>query len=235
MLSPRLAAAAAQVLPGRSLIDVGTDHAYVPVMLVKNGVVPTACASDVNTGPVERASACVQEAGLSHKIAVKKANGLQGTEPGEYEQMVMAGMGGILIKQLLQDSFATAHAFSRLILQPMNNSAVLRQYLAQNGFKILYELRIPEIRDGREKIYEIIVCEPGNMSLSDEEIRTGVNVTDRAAFAHYLHALLLKEEKILAYAANAHTALSARRTQEAQTRIAELLRMIKEIQSGDKL
>ena len=102
MMTPRLMSAAGFVSCGATVVDVGTDHAYIPIWLVKNGVCPGAVAMDINQGPILRAEENIRKFGLETKIRTKLSDGLAALEPNEADTVVIAGMGGILINQILE-------------------------------------------------------------------------------------------------------------------------------------
>ena len=101
-LTPRLAAVAAQVLPGARLLDVGTDHAYLPAYLVGEGICPRAVASAVRAVPSARARATVKACTLERAIAVVKTDGLHGFTLEVVDDVVLAGMGGELMLTILE-------------------------------------------------------------------------------------------------------------------------------------
>lgn len=170
MLPPRLNKISEQAVPGLICADVGTDHGYLPVFLVREGIVPSAVASDIRRGPLESAKTAVKAAGLSDRIRTVLAPGLTGIRPGEAGQCVIAGMGGLMIMGILEESPERAREMKRLILQPQNNEAELRKWLVSNGFTIERELTAAE--NGR--YYSIIVCSPGESApLSVFEYHTG--------------------------------------------------------------
>ncbi|MCD7885896.1 MAG: class I SAM-dependent methyltransferase [Lachnospiraceae bacterium] len=102
-LSKRLSAVAAMVTPGMVLADIGTDHAYIPIDLVERGVIPRAIAADVNPGPLKRAAEHIRTHGLADRISTRLCDGLSAFEAGEVQSVVIAGMGGALTAQILQD------------------------------------------------------------------------------------------------------------------------------------
>lgn len=151
-LTKRLMKVASFVRDGAFLIDVGTDHAYLPIHLTECGKVRAAIASDINEGPCESARIHIAERGLSCKISVKRANGLCGHVAKEKTDIVIAGMGGALICEILENADFIKNTDIRLILQPMRNVPDLRRYLLENGFNIIGEALACE----EERIYEII-------------------------------------------------------------------------------
>ena len=138
-LDPRLQAVADFVPQGAKLADIGTDHASLPVYLVQKGRVPFAIAADVNKGPLEHAAKGVEEAGLETQILLRLSNGLDEIREEEADCIVMAGMGGILISQLIQKAPWLKSPSKILILQPMTDAPLLREFLAAEGFAIVAE------------------------------------------------------------------------------------------------
>jgi tRNA (adenine22-N1)-methyltransferase len=151
-LSIRLKAIASMVETSTRVVDVGTDHGYVPIYLVKNNVIKGAIASDINKGPVEKARKNVQSNGLSHKINCRLGSGLSTINSGEVQVAIIAGMGGNLIRDILEADLEIVKQLEYMILQPVQNAEVLREYLYSTGYDILDE----EICYEEGKFYEII-------------------------------------------------------------------------------
>ena len=128
----------------RCLGDVGTDHGFVPVHMVETGLAENAIASDINKGPLERARDHVKEAGLEGKIQLRLGSGMTVYKPGECDVFIVAGMGGLLIADILQVSRDVAESADKLILQPNTCIPDLRKYLWDNGFTILDENTLAE-------------------------------------------------------------------------------------------
>ena len=124
--------------------DVGTDHGFVPVRMVETGLAECAIASDINKGPLERAKAHVEEAGLLDMIQLRLGSGMTVYKPGECDVFIIAGMGGLLIADILQASRKVAESADKLILQPNTCIPDLRKYLWDNGFTILDEDTLAE-------------------------------------------------------------------------------------------
>lgn len=151
-LNPRLLKIAELVPKVNCLADIGTDHAYIPIWTVLSKIAKKAIASDINRGPVARAKENVCAFGLEDKISLRLGSGLSTTRPCEADVIVIAGMGGILISDILDNAKQTAEAAKLLILQPMTAARELREYLLDNGFLIDSEHLAKE----DEKIYTII-------------------------------------------------------------------------------
>lgn len=157
-LSPRLAAVARMIPRGVPLADVGTDHAYLPIELVQSGHTPWAVAVDVREGPYERARRAVENAGLSERIDVRLGDGLTVLEPGEVHTVVMAGMGGGLMRRLLSADPEKTRSFQRLVLQPNMASYQLRSAMFDLRWKLMDEQLVWD--DGH--LYEVLAYESGN-------------------------------------------------------------------------
>jgi tRNA (adenine22-N1)-methyltransferase len=156
-LSKRLKAVADYVDNGARLADIGSDHAYLPTYLMQKAVIDFAIAGEVVKGPFEIAKNHVAEADLSDRIVVRLANGLGAIEnTDKIDTIVIAGMGGILISEILETGKEKLSHVNRLILQPNNHEESLRQWLVNHQFVIKKE----EILLEAGKFYEIIVAEP---------------------------------------------------------------------------
>ena len=144
MLDARLRRIAELVEPGSRLVDIGSDHARLPVWLVRSGRCPRAIATDVRRGPLENARRHVEEAGLSDRIELRLGDGLQPVRPGEGDVFVIAGMGGGTIAQILAAAGWAQDPALLWLLQPMTKPELLRKYLNQNGFRIEREWIVPD-------------------------------------------------------------------------------------------
>ncbi|MDR9867344.1 tRNA (adenine(22)-N(1))-methyltransferase TrmK [Lactococcus cremoris] len=156
-LSKRLKAVADYVDKGARLADIGSDHAYLPTYLVQKNEVKFAVAGEVVKGPFEIAKNHVAQANLKENIQVRLANGLAAIENvDKIDTIVIAGMGGILISEILEAGKGKLNSVKRLILQANNHEDTLRQWLTEHQFVIKAEQILLEAG----KFYEIIVAEP---------------------------------------------------------------------------
>lgn len=135
----RLLSALPYLTRGGSCIDVGTDHAYLPIYLVSEGIVSRAMACDINKGPLESAKEHIRAAGLEAQIDTFLTDGLQGLEGFGADDIMIFGMGGELIIKILDEAPWVKNAGIGLILQPMSRANLLRAYLVENGFEITGE------------------------------------------------------------------------------------------------
>lgn len=135
----RLKTAAGFVRQGSRLLDIGTDHAHLPVYLIKNGVCPCAVAADIVPGPLMAAKKTVREKGLEKEIKLFLSDGFDSVPENCADDVVIAGMGGELIVQILSRCEWIKNGNIRLILQPMTHPEAVRQFLYDNGFYIIGE------------------------------------------------------------------------------------------------
>ena len=133
-LSPRLQRIADYVLPGSTVIDVGTDHAYIPIWLLQNGISASAYATDIRTGPLQRAAKDAEDAGVSNRLTLLLCDGLSECPPDAVDTVIIAGMGGETMMGIL--SAAPWVLQKHLILQPQTKYFELRAFLAENGYAI---------------------------------------------------------------------------------------------------
>ena len=138
-LTPRLRAIMEQVPQGARLADIGTDHALIPAALLRRQRIESAIASDIRRGPLESAARTVRQFGLEDRLSLRLGAGLSTVRPEEADTIVIAGMGGETIAQILEDApwaLAGAHL---LLLHAMTAQAERREYLAAHGGVILAE------------------------------------------------------------------------------------------------
>ena len=138
-LNSRLRMIAEKIPRCRILADVGTDHAYIPIYAVMNGLCGKSLASDLRKGPLEMAGANIRRFGLDKRIETRVGNGLEPIAAEECDVIVIAGMGGSLIRDILSVSVNKAKVAQLLLLQPNNAADVLRKWLGENGFEIVRE------------------------------------------------------------------------------------------------
>ena len=170
MISKRLELVASFVPQGSILLDVGSDHAYLPIELVERGQIEVAIAGEVVEGPYQSAVKNVEAHGLKEKIQVRLANGLAAFEEEDQVSVItIAGMGGRLIATILEEGLDKLSNIQRLILQPNNREDDLRIWLQEHGFQIVAE----SILEEAGKFYEILVVEVGQMKLSASDVRFG--------------------------------------------------------------
>lgn len=128
------------ILPGESVCDVGTDHGYVPLALLENGISDKVIMSDISAGSLKK---CKENAEVLLPSAapfdLRQGSGIEVLESGEVDTVIMAGMGGMLITELLGKDYHHSHSFRRYILQPRKHIGRLRYWLLDNDFTVVHE------------------------------------------------------------------------------------------------
>lgn len=165
-LSKRLSAVAAMVTKGNIAADIGTDHGYMAIYLVEQGISPSTFAMDINKGPLERAKEHIKEAGLEEKITLIQSDGMKGLEGRKADTAVVAGMGGMLICKILEESPVLSE-LKELILSPHSDVDKVRSCIMEKGFVITKEQMVEDYG----KFYNIIKAEKGktDKECSDEK------------------------------------------------------------------
>ncbi|MCI1985497.1 MAG: class I SAM-dependent methyltransferase [Lactobacillus sp.] len=154
-LSKRLERIASFVEPGARLADIGTDHAYIPIALAQAEMIAFAVASDIGAGPCAIARANVANAGVQDRIVVRQADGLEGLRPEDgIDTVIIAGMGGQLMGDILTAGAAHLDGTETLILEPNRDDYTVRAWLAAHEFGILDEALLED--EGH--VYPIIVA-----------------------------------------------------------------------------
>ena len=133
------------------IMDVGTDHGYIPIYLVKNNIAKKVIASDINKEPLKKAKINASLDGVVDKIDLRLGGGLSPLNNKEADAVIIAGMGGNLIRDILENDLNKVKNLDYLILQPAQNPEVLRKYLYNNNYEILEE----DICLDENKYYEI--------------------------------------------------------------------------------
>jgi len=182
MITPRLDLIL-QHITGKSVADIGTDHAYIPIKLSQKGI--RVIATDIRQGPLEMAEAHIRKHGCS--VELRLGGGLDPIKEGETENIVIAGMGGEMIIKILSADEKKARS-SLLILQPMNSQYELRKFLYENNYNILCE----DLAVEGFKVYNLIVAQSGESFLPEKDIDLHL---PKSLYDHPLFINLLKKKK----------------------------------------
>lgn len=162
-LSERLLHVALMVPVCKCIADIGTDHGYIPIYCVNNNIAAYAIASDIKKGPIKIAKANIKKYNLESKIETRTGDGLSSIKKGEADVIVIAGMGGNIIGNIIDNSKEIAVSSRCLVLQPMQYPEMVRYYAVNNGFAIEDEDLVKEdnkyyhiirITKGKENKYE---------------------------------------------------------------------------------
>ncbi|QKV64113.1 tRNA (adenine(22)-N(1))-methyltransferase TrmK [Pseudomonas sp. 43A] len=200
-LSMRLERVAAHVPAGARLADIGSDHGYLPVALMRRGLIAAAVAGEVASTPFHAAERTVRENDLQQHISVRLADGLAAIEPDDgITAITICGMGGETIRDILDSGKARLSGKERLILQPNGGEQPLRQWLMENGYRILSEELLRENRFH----YEIIVAErAASVAYTDQELYFGplqMQARSPEFLAKWQHKLREKQKTLSQFA-----------------------------------
>ena len=222
-LTPRLRAIAEQVPRGARLADVGTDHGYLPVWLLRNGRIDSAIAADLREGPLNRARENAERYGVAERISFRRCDGLSAVRPEEVDTVAIAGMGGETIAAILSAAPWTREG-TLLLLQPMTGPAELRLWLQEHGYRITEE-RVA--REG-ERLYAILTVRGGEMPpLSLAELWAG-RQNGGPLRREYLALVRTKAENALRGQRSAQTP-DPGRVEELERVLSGLIKMEKEL------
>ena len=146
---------ASMVTTGGILADIGTDHAYVPIALVQRQKIKGAIAMDINEGPLARAQEHIRAARLEEYIQTRLSDGAEALLPNEADSILIAGMGGELISQIIENWEFSKDRSKHFILQPMTKSEELMRWLFANGFSVIKR----DCCTAANKCYTVILAE----------------------------------------------------------------------------
>ncbi|NMA85718.1 MAG: SAM-dependent methyltransferase, partial [Tissierellia bacterium] len=143
----------ADFVPNNSIVaDIGCDHGYIPIYLIKNNISKKVIAVDISENSIEKTIENVKNNNLEEDIEIRIGDGLDKILPFEIDTVIIAGMGGLLIRDILDKDKVKTNTISNFILQPNIASKELREYLYENNFEIIDEELVKE----GDKFYEII-------------------------------------------------------------------------------
>lgn len=184
-LSKRLTLLSRMVTEGNVLADVGTDHGYIPIYLVRQGKIPGAIAMDIRQGPLTRAKEHIAEYDLGGYIQTRLSDGVASLHEGEADTILIAGMGGSLILRILSEGKNVVESVQELILQPQSEVEKVREYLYRMGYEFTGENMVSE--DG--KFYQMFACRPKK--------GRGSSALLNPVFCRYGEGLLLERHPVL--------------------------------------
>ena len=192
-LTPRLQKIADLIKPCNCVADIGTDHAYLPVYLTISEKCNFAVASDIKKGPLSRAESTVKQYGQSHRIDLRLGSGVDTLAPHEADAIVIAGMGGIIITEILKSRPEIFKTAKQILIQPMSSVPELREKLIELDYEIADEYLAKEDR----KIYNIISVIPckNQMKYTPAEIYAGKKLMDNKP-EHFDEYIALKKKQL---------------------------------------
>ena len=224
----RLAAVAELVITGEPMADIGSDHALLPCHLVREGHCPWAICGELGDGPYQRTLGAVCMNRLNHLIEVRQGNGLEVLTPGEVSTVVLAGLGGNTMVDILERSPDKTASFDRLVLQPMNALVEVRRLASQKGWRIERET---VVKDG--DYYVTLVLDPRQKTayrLTETEIRWGpvlMQKTTEPVIRDYYYFQLNKLLRIIERIPVRSSRRSQLQKQDYEARIKELEDVLK--------
>lgn len=168
-LSKRLGRVAANVQSGGVVADIGCDHGFTSIYLVRQGLAGKAIALDVNAGPLARASEHIGQYGLEDRIQVRQSDGMEKLAPGEADTILISGLGGALMERILEGGRDVVKEARELVLSPQSEIFLVRRKVHELGFSIAHEEMVAD----QKKHYVIIRAIPGRERYGEEEYLYG--------------------------------------------------------------
>ncbi len=218
MISERLKILANYVNKNDVVGDIGTDHGFIPIYLIENKKNNRMIASDLNEGPLDNAKKELSLKGLLDEVDLRIGSGLDPYKPGEIDTVIIAGMGGNLIRTILIEGKKHMEYLNKLILQPMHGVEELRRWILNNGFRITDEDLLFE----NNIFYEIIVAEKGEKQEYDEtNLEFGFNMLNKnpEVSKSFLDMKIQKIEKIVEDIESHGSSMSQSRKEQFKDRI----------------
>ncbi len=229
-LSKRLQKIADLVGEDSIVCDIGTDHGYIPVYLIKNNISKKVIGTDISKGSLDKIIELVQKEALEDRIECRLGDGLDILEEKEVDSLIIAGMGGILISEILEEGREVTEHIENFILQPMVGSKELRRYLVDNGYKIISEDLLFE----EGKFYEIILAERGRQKI-DKDIHYEISqllIRDRhPLLREFLEYKINKVKKVMDEIKDIKTQGSKKKYKELKSLLKEYEEVVEEIES----
>lgn len=175
-VSNRMKLCADMLEPAQAVADIGCDHAYTSMYMIETGKAKKVLAMDINEGPLATARKNILNYGYESRIETRLSNGMEKLQNGEVDSVLIGGMGGVLICQILTEGKALLSGMKQLVLQPQSEVGLVRKFLHENGFAIEKEGMLLE----EGKYYVIIRAVPGYERYeSDMEYKYGKYLLER--------------------------------------------------------
>lgn len=252
-LGERLGKIAAQIAPGDRVADVGTDHGKLPFYLFQNGTVSSLILTDISRPSLNKAEALFSTVHAGKSVFFRVGNGLDPLREGEANVLILAGMGGLLMHEILDWDISKTFSFEKIILQPRGNAGLLRHFLLTSGFTVTQDVIARE--GGR--FAEIVSACPDGRAMCETAHREETELTEEEKACYdfpnawtdapeenvkpYIETLLRTEAKIksameegLVHAGKRPQQNAAwRRTRVRMERLVRLFSSLKEGKAGD--
>lgn len=214
-LTKRLERIASYVPQGTIVADVGTDHGYIPIYLVKENLSPKAYAMDIGKGPLKKAEKNIKAHGLEEMIETILSDGLQQLGDRKVDTLIIAGMGGMLIEKILMEGKDCLKNIPNLVLSPHLDIQAVRKVVHKMGYEISFE---DFLREGQQ-FYPIIVCHHGIEKYENEiEYKYGKKLIESChmEYREYLQMLKMQNLNLMKNLLEKNTPASIKRYKELQ-------------------
>lgn len=229
-LSPRLQAIADFVPQNSVVADIGTDHGYIPRYLIEENISKMVIATDVSQGSLDKTIKYINESIFDNVITARLGDGLDVIKPFEVDTVVIAGMGGLLIRDILSKNRKVTNSINNFILQPMVASKELREYLLKNGYTIVDE----ELVNEEDKYYEIIFAKAGKELIEKEiyfQISKRLIDKKHPLLKELINTRIESTKNILRELSDKDTIKSRERIEELKKNLEDYMEVLKEIES----
>ncbi|HZJ84179.1 MAG TPA: class I SAM-dependent methyltransferase [Syntrophomonadaceae bacterium] len=225
----RLTIMADMIIKNQAIADIGTDHTLLPIYMLEKELIPHAIVTEIIAGPYQRAKKAVKASSFSERIEVRKGNGLDTVQPSEVASIIIAGMGGDTIAEIISRDWDKSSSFSRFILQPMSRPHVVRGLLATRGWTINEERLVLE----NNRFFVILSYSPANkpykLTSLQEDIGPQLLKKDYIYKGEYLNHFLLKYKKVYEKLMASEGSTVESRITEYKDKILKLEEIINEI------
>ncbi|MBR2179369.1 MAG: tRNA (adenine(22)-N(1))-methyltransferase TrmK [Selenomonadaceae bacterium] len=197
---------------GSRVADIGTDHGYLAIELIKKNIAKFVIASDKNSKPLAAAQKNIKEAGVENSVDLRLGDGLKALKAGEVDVICIAGMGGALMCDILNTSLEIVATVDKIILQPMNVSERVRQWAVDNHFYIEDE----DLAEVDDIIYEIIY-----LSRTFNELQS-TRKANSPLYNKFIKTKINKLQKVVDSMTKSETAKTSDKYTEIENQIIEL-------------
>ena len=222
----------ADFVPINSIVgDIGCDHGYIPIYLIKNNISKKLIAIDISQNSIEKTVENVKNNNLEGDIEIRLGDGLDKILPFEIDTVIIAGMGGLLIKDILDKDKVKTNTITNFILQPNIASKELREYLYENNFEIIDEGLAKE----GDKFYEIIYAKKGKAFVEKNiyyEIGEKLIRKKDPLLNDFINYKIRVVEEILLELKDAETEKAIMRKKELNKNLMELKEVLLEIEGN---
>jgi tRNA (adenine22-N1)-methyltransferase len=219
-------------IPKNTIVgDIGTDHGYIPVYLVENKISKKVIGTDISKNSLNKIIEYVKLTGNEEKVDIRLGDGLEVIRPFEIDTVVIAGMGGLLIRDILDKDKEKRDSITHFILQANVATKELREYLYENNFQIIDEKLVKE----DSKFYEIIYAKKGKEYISKDiyyEIGKKLILNKDPLVREFIDSKIKTIEKIIEEIKDKKTEKSEERYKELIKRTIELKEVLTEIESN---